>query len=302
MILHVKHGEIDKVRWDKCISGTPGAKPYGYSWYLDIMVPGWEALVADDYTAVFPLPCFMKYGIRYLTTPVFLQQLGGYSPKPMNTGMVQLFIEHIPMRYRYIDMAVGQEVSMTGYTIIQRSNYMMDLTPDYEQIYQGFSRNCKRNISASIEIQQNIEKNIKPAEIIKLFRQNKGKELCMIRQLNYDRLEDLMDFCLRMNLGKVIGARNESGNLIFGLFYILFNGSKTMILLANTPESHEKRTGYYVYNELIKESSGTNTFFDFSGSSIPSIARFMESFGAKNYPFYRIYRNRLPWIIKIIKR
>jgi hypothetical protein len=74
-----------------------------------------------------------------------------------------------------------------------------------------------------------------------------------------------------------------------------------MILLANTPESHENRTGYYVYNELIKESAGTNNVFDFAGSSIPSIARFMESFGPKKILYYRIYRNRLPWPVRMFK-
>ncbi len=74
-----------------------------------------------------------------------------------------------------------------------------------------------------------------------------------------------------------------------------------MLFVVNTPESREKRLGYYFINELIKESAGTKTILDFAGSSIPSIATFMESFGSINVPFYRIYRNRLPWPIRMLK-
>jgi len=72
-------------------------------------------------------------------------------------------------------------------------------------------------------------------------------------------------------------------------------------LVVNTNESREKRTGYFIVNELIKELAGTKTILDFAGSSIPSIASFMESFGSINVPFYRIYRNRLIWPVRMFK-
>ena len=80
MIVYHKNNEIDREQWDNCIKNSPGAKPYAYSWYLDIMAPGWEALVDDDYDSVFPVPGFSQFGIQYIATPVFLQQLGAFSP------------------------------------------------------------------------------------------------------------------------------------------------------------------------------------------------------------------------------
>jgi hypothetical protein len=101
--------------------------------------------------------------------------------------------------------------------------------------------------------------------------------------------------------GRIIGVRASKKRLIYGNFLVEIKGSKTMLFVVNTPESRERRTGYYVVDELIKESAGTKTILDFAGSSIPSIAAFMESFGSKNVPFYRIYRNRLPWPIRMFK-
>jgi hypothetical protein len=40
---------------------------------------------------------------------------------------------------------------------------------------------------------------------------------------------------------------------------------------------------------------------DFAGSSVPDVASFMESWGASLIPYYRIYRNRLLWPVKMLK-
>jgi hypothetical protein len=68
MIVYHKNHEIDREQWDKCIRNSPGTKPYAWSWYLDIMAPGWEALVDDDYDSVFPFLLLpgLVYGILQL--------------------------------------------------------------------------------------------------------------------------------------------------------------------------------------------------------------------------------------------
>ena len=65
MIHYLKHHRIDKARWDRCISKAVNSRVYACSWYLDLVCPGWEALVEEDYTSVFPLTSRWK-GIYYL--------------------------------------------------------------------------------------------------------------------------------------------------------------------------------------------------------------------------------------------
>ncbi|MCD4769555.1 MAG: hypothetical protein K8R35_05250, partial [Bacteroidales bacterium] len=79
MIRYLKNSEIDRKRWDDCIEADSVSLPYGTSWYLDIMAPGWDALIDGDYNFIFPLPNRKKYGLRYIFTPVFLQKLGLFS-------------------------------------------------------------------------------------------------------------------------------------------------------------------------------------------------------------------------------
>jgi hypothetical protein len=110
-----------------------------------------------------------------------------------------------------------------------------------------------------------------------------------------------MDFCIRNKKGRILAVPASKKRILYGLFIVEVKGRKTMLFVVNTEESRKKRLGYHMVNELIRESAGTRTILDFAGSSIPSIAAFMESFGSKNIPFYRHYRNMLPWPVRWFK-
>ncbi|MCU0455206.1 MAG: hypothetical protein MUE74_02800 [Bacteroidales bacterium] len=301
MINYLKNAEIDREQWDNCIKHSAGPVPYAYSWYLDIMAPGWEALTDDGYGSVFPLPCSTKYGIHYIATPNFLQQLGIYSPDGSQEGKANEFIDYIPDFYWLVDLCIGQRISSDDFRMTPRANYELDLSRPYEELRKSFSAHCIRNIDKGSKEKYELVEDIEPEELISLFRQNRGIHLRGIRQRDYDRLGNLMKYCVSNRKGRILGVREAGKRLIYGIFLVEVKGRKTMLFVVNTPGSREKRTGYYVVDELIRESAGTKTILDFAGSSIPSVASFMESFGSKAVPFYRIFRNTLPWPLRIFK-
>jgi hypothetical protein len=301
MIVYHKNNEIDREQWDNCIRNSPGVKPYAYSWYLDLMAPGWEALVDDDYDSVFPVPGSRRFGIQYVTTPVFLQQLGAFSPDKPASNSLEEFIDYMPDFFKLIDLCVAQEIHGRGFKVTEKANFELDLSKSYSNIWDNFSSHCKRNIEASSKKQPELVSDISPDEIIDLFTMNKGKEIRGIKARDYLRLKNLMNFCVKNKKGKLIGVRASKKRLIFGIFLVETIGNKTMLFVANTNQSRERRIGYFVVNELIRNSAGTKTTLDFAGSSIPSIASFMESFGSVNVPYYRIYRNRLLWPVRMMK-
>jgi hypothetical protein len=299
MIVYLKHNEIDREQWDNCIKNTPGAKPYAYSWYLDIMAPGWQALIDDDYDSVFPVPGFSRFGIQYISTPAFLQQLGAFSPdKPVSTAIGE-FLDYMPDFFKLIDLCIGQKIYAAGYKVSERVNYELDLSKQYGTIFNNFSDYCRRNIEASGRKSPELVSDIKPDEIINLFIQNNGKEISGIKIHDYQRLKNLMNFCIINKKGKLIGVRGAKKKLIFGLFLVEIRGNKTILFVVNTPLSRERRIEYFVVNELIKNYSSTKTILDLAGASMPSVASFIESFGSVKVPYYRLYRNRLFWPFKL---
>ncbi|MCX6327431.1 MAG: hypothetical protein NT144_12410 [Bacteroidia bacterium] len=301
MIVYHKNNEIDREQWDNCIKNSPGVKPYAYSWYLDIMSPGWEALVDDDYDSVFPVPCFSRFGIQYVATPVFLQQLGAFSPdKPASKAIIEFF-DYMPEFYKLIDLCVAQEFQIDGYKVTEKANFELDLSKSYEKLWDNFSPHCRRNMVTSAKKKPELVSDVTPDEIIDLFILNKGKDLKGIKVRDYQRLKNLMNFCLKNKKGRIIGVRAAKRKLIYGVFIVETHGNMTLLLVVNTPQSRERRIGYFVVNELIRNHSSTRTILDFAGSSIPSIASYMESFGCEKVPFYRIYRNRLFWPVRIMK-
>jgi hypothetical protein len=301
MINYLQHHEIDREKWDNCIRDSQRVMPYAFSWYLDIMAPGWEALIDDDYDSVFPVPSFRKFGIQYTATPPFTQQLGAFSPDKSVSKAINEFLDYMPTVYRLIDLCVGQMIQIDRFRVTLKANYQLDLSKPYEKLWNNFSAHCRRNIEKSQKKKPRIDDDITPGEIIELFSANRGKEISGIKPDHYQRLQNLISFCLRNDKGRVLGIRSPKGKLLHGIFLIEIKGSITMLLVANTPLSREKRHGYFVVNELIREYSSSRTILDFAGSSIPSVASFMESFGSKNVPFYRIYRNRLPWPLRLLK-
>jgi hypothetical protein len=301
MIVYLKNQEINRQQWDSCIETSQVYKPYAYSWYLDIMAPGWEALIDDDYDSVFPLPGFTRYGIRYIATPIFLQQLGAFSPDKPVAGVIHEFIDYMPEFYRFIDLCIGQNINYPGYKVTERSNFELDLHHPYEKIWTEFSSDCRRNIQLAAKKKLELTSNVTPEELINLFVQNQGRRLNRIKPRDYQRLGKLMSYCISNSRGQIIGVRASRKRLIFGLFIIEIPRSKTILFTCNTPESREKRIGYFVVNEIIRDFASTKIILDFAGSSIPSIASFMESFNCTNNPYYRIYRNSLPWPIRMLK-
>jgi hypothetical protein len=301
MIVYLKNDEIDRDLWDSCVKASPRFKPYALSWYLDIMAPGWEALVDDDYDAVFPVPGFRRFGINYIATPIFLQQLGVYSPDTPENRMINEFIDYMPEFYRLIDLNIGQKINHQGYKVTERINLELDLITPYETSRNNYSSDCRRNINIAAKKKFEIATDILPDDLIYLFRQNNGKNLKNIKDRDYLRLRNLMIYSIQNKMGRIVGVKSSRRGLLFGVFVVETPGNITLLFTAGTPESRDSRIGYFIVDELIRGFSGTKRKLDFAGSSIPAIASFMESFGCHEIPYYRIYRNRLPWPVSMFK-
>jgi hypothetical protein len=301
MIAYLKNEEIDRNRWDNCLAEIPGVKPYPWSWYLDIMAPGWDALVDDDYASVFPLPRFSKYGFNYIATPLFLQQLGAFAPDGDADRKAEEFISFIPEAYRLVDLNISQEIRKEKYLVTPRSNYELKLDSSYETVWIGYMSDCRRNINIARRYPQEIVANVTPHEVIALFRSNIGKRAGVIRDASYRRLHSLMDHCTGTGKGNLLGVRSPKGKLLWGIFMIDTGNRITLLFTAGSRKSRELRTSYHVIDHIIKANAGTGKTIDFAGSSVPSIAIFMKSFGGINNTYYRLYSNMLPWPARLFK-
>lgn len=301
MIVYLRNNEIDRTLWDSCISLSQETKPYAYSWYLDIMSPGWEALVDDDYDSVFPVPARKRLGIKYIATPVFLQQLGAFTPDKSPEKSAGEFLDYMPEFYKLIDLCIGQKISRDGYIVTERYNYEINLSKPYEVLWNNYSQACRRNIEKSNKKQVELVYDITPGELIDMFIRIKERVIRGIKPRDFQRLRNLMEYCIKNGTGKIAGVRAPGKRILFGQFYIKTPSYINLFFGVNTQQSRDRRINYFFVDEIIKENAGNEIILDFAGSSLPSVANFMESFGGVNNPYYRIFRNNLPWPVRVLK-
>jgi hypothetical protein len=301
VIRYLKQDEIDKTKWDDCIKHAFNGLVYGYSWYLDLVSPGWEALVEDDYIRIFPLTCRSKFGISYLYQPFFTQQLGIFSRVILNGNVVDSFIQAIPSKYRFaeINLNVHNKIDPSKYTTVQMVNHELDLISSYEGLYKRYSQNIKRNIKKAASAGVSIVKNVHPEEIIGLFMKNKGREIVTLREKDYAMLKRVVYTCLHKGLAQVWGAYTEANDLCAGAIFVPSH-KKAIFLFSVTNEiARENGAMSLLISTFIKEHAGSHLTLDFEGSNDPDLARFYKSFGSSEMHYPQLHINRLPPVVAI---
>ena len=304
MIKYLQHEEINKEKWDDCINLSPQGLVYALSWYLDAVHPGWEALVENDYEAVFPITSGKKFGINYLYQPFFNQKLGAFSRNPGEYINIDPFLEAIPERFRYADIKLNRTNRITGkeFEVDMNTNIELDLSENPETIRNNYSENAIRNLKKFND--ENIVLNEEKDSdlLIRMFRANMGRTLPKIRDIHYSGLKQVMDTAYDKGTGRMLVAKNPKDKFLAGAFFITYNKRAVFLFSANTEEGRETRAMYGIIDSFIAENAGEKLILDFEGSNNENLARFYKSFGGKSFDYPGLRINRLPKMIRWLKK
>lgn len=296
--------EINDVKWDDCVNRAFNSLVYGYTWYLDEVAEEWCGLILGDYVAVMPLPYKKKWGFTYIYQPFFCQQLGVFSNAEIKSDIVNAFFAHIPTHISYVDIQVNIYSKPTGSDIKlgQRTNHHLPLIPTYEKIASNYNDNTRRNLKKAREAKLQILENAEPSSIIKLYRENYGAKTPEVKEEDYKRLNRLVNSCLRMGVLNAWAAFDEHNTLCGGALFI--NDHKNVYYLLGGANQNGKDIGamHALFDGFIQAHAGQNLMLDFEGSEIEGIARFYRGLGAKPVYYYHVQQNRLPYIIRWLKK
>ena len=303
MSKYLRHHEIDKERWDDCIRKSFNGIIYAYSWYLDIVHPGWEALITEDYKTVMPLTGGKKLGMRYLFTPFFVQQLGVFSINKLTAEDVLGFLKDIPRHYKYWEVNLNTFNKIEGevFNCVPNLTHELDMIRDSDALRKEYSDNTKRNVKkASL---QNLHVISDPSRegIISLFRNNRGKEVQALQEVHYDVLRNLLQTLDGRGRLHTRGVVNKKGELLAVAFFTDANGKVIFLFSGNSTEGKEKGAMFMLIDNFIAENALKNLVLDFEGSNDPQLARFYRGFGAKECVYLQARYNGLPWFIRWYK-
>ena len=305
MIRFLKHTEIDKVKWDDVQTTSAQGLVYAQTWFLDIVCPGWEALVEDDYNFIFPLTKRKKAGINYLFQPNFTQQLGLFSRNEfISESKMKEFLSAIPKHFKLIEIQLNVENVITDaatFIINRKITHHLNLSDSIEKIRSNYSENLLRNIKKATGNEIKLSKKILPADIIHLFRQNRGSKIKNLKSEDYDSLQKLAEEAEKRNCLDCRGIINSGENLIAGAIFLKSFRSYIFLFSATNEEAKEKGAMSLLIDSFIAEHSGEDKLLDFEGSMDVNLARFYKSFGSKEVVYLQILKNNLPVIIRWLK-
>ncbi len=298
MIYFLRESELDRKKWDECITNSKCGHIYGMSWYLDLVSPGWAGLIEDDYRAVMPLPLRKKLGISYVYQPIFAQQLGVYSPYDTSSAKLLEFIEHIPTFIKYVDVNLNylNDISGLDFQFEKLINHELKLDKAYPELEQSYKKNTRRNIQKSHVNTEIYEAKV--SDLIKLKRENPVHKR---GEFFYEWMNRLVSSVIQRGYGFIVGAKAGS-KTDASAFFIQYRKRIYYLIPVSGEEAKNSRSMFGIVDHIIDKFAGKGQTLDFEGSVIPGVARFFEGFGATPVIYYNLKINRLPLWLRIFKK
>lgn len=292
--------QINFIQWDDCINNNTGLI-YARSFYLNAMTDHWQGLIIDDYKAVMPLPCRKKFGINYLYTPPFMQQLGLIGDaEEINTNAV---IQSIQAFASYGDYFFNHfnNFAHSFDSTKPCNNFILDLSAGYENIYKNYSTNLRRNLK---KIQsQNIEYVVAESfnQTLQLHHQLHAKNILHVGNKDYHRFKNLCIFLKEKGQCFIRQVKNTKGKILSSVILLKDNHRIYNIINTTTDEGKKINGNHFLMDHIIKEFAGENVLLDFEGSNIAGVKKFYEMFGSLNQPYFHWHYNNLPQPLKLFK-
>ena len=300
MIRYLTHNQIDTQRWDECIAQSPDGLVYAWSWYLDVVHPGWEALVEEDYESVMPLTGNKKCGINYLFQPFFTQKLGVFSKKEVSEEKIEEFLNAIPEKFQFAEIKCDNfsvtrdsKDSKVSAIVSSHRNIELSLNQEYSVISANYHSNTKRNLAKAKKENLSIVENAKPSAIVDLFRKSRGKDIKHWGDKEYERLLSLVETAKNHNQCLVLEVQNADNQIIAGAFFMMSH-NKIVFLFSGSDESNKENHGLtFLLDHVIERFAGTDNILDFEGSDNDGLARFYMGFGGEEKYYQELRFNKL---------
>jgi hypothetical protein len=302
VVSYLPYNQVDKVKWDACIDAADNGLIYGYSFYLDAMSKSWDALIMDDYKAVMPLTFKWKYGVYYLYQPFFTACLGVFGNN-LSAHLVEEFLETIPAKFRYWDIYLnhGNFFQLTAFDLYQRINYVLNLNKPYNELYASYRDNIKKNIKKAIQLNCIIKKDIDIDDVIALS-QEQSKTFSTTTKTDFKNLKFLYRQLALMGQASTYGVYTSNNQLMASCVLFRSHNRLYYILVGNHPNGRVFGASHTLVDAFIKDHAGQNFLLDFEGSDVPNLAFFYSSFGARKEMYPGLKLNRLPKLLKLIKK
>lgn len=322
MFRYVGPETLDRTQWDALMTAAPNGLIYALSWYLDLVSPGWAALVKLDaqgrYVAGLPLPVQRKFGIRFLKQPLFAQQLGLFSLLPPTAADWQQIGEQLRREFRFITrysfntdnidaisniVPLGAAAAWAGFETTTFHTYYLPLRPAHAQLVAAYKPNRRWRLNRARRQGLHLEPGTDLNPLVRIFDEHTAPTIYGVigEEYEYRILRALYAEASRRGMARLWQARTAAGEVVAMLMLFEFKGRLTYIFNASTPAGKAAGAISLLLDTVFSRYAGQPLCFDFEAPEVASVAHFYASFGSTKMPFLTISLNRLPWPLRQLK-
>lgn len=292
----IPHTHIDHKKWDHCVNQSSWPSLFAQSFYLNAVAPGWEALVKGDYETVFPITKKRKFGYTYLPHPPFTGQLGLFGK--FNKDTEKEVLEYLQTHFRLIEIELNckQTSDLSGCS--EKCTHVIQYSSPF-----NYNENTKRNIKRALKLGFEVEV-LEDKSLLSLSKKYLDpfiSETLHIDNYGLRRFHELLKTALHHKQIKTYCTKTQNGDLL-ALAHFIYNKHQVIYLKgANFDKEANSGSMHLLMSRAIEDFKGKASIFDFSGGSIPNIARFFKGLGGEPLCYPVLKYNNLPGFIKLLK-
>lgn len=315
MPVYLTHDQIDFAEWDRCLEKAANGNIYGYSWYLNIVSPGWDAIVKcaeGGYSAIMPIPKRKKFGLLdYVIQPIFTQQLGVYYSTPFSENDWEKVAILLQENFRFItsySFNVGNtellDKRLPGFHSEDYFTHHLNLKTDYQTILAGYRQDRRWRLNKARTFGLKVSPSTNIDLMLQIFDQTTAPRIKGVIGENYEyrMLRELYKEAASRNIAQIYEIKDPENQVLAMAMFFYFKEKIIYIFNTSSAEGKQKGAIAVLLDALFKQWAGQDRIFDFESPQVPKIASFYGSFGAEKQPFLNISLDNLPTPVRWLKQ
>ena len=273
-------------------------------WWLDAVAPArWSSVEVESGGAIvgrMPYISVTRFGLRALTMPPLTQTLGPWLASEEGKYAQRLtrekrlmtrLIEQLP-KFDYFAQNFHHSIVnwlpfyWNGFEQTTRYTYTIDDLTDLDRVWAGFQDKARTDIRKA-------ERQLEVKE---------GKDIALLTNLTaktYERqgtrvpystgvLERLDQACAERNASKMWFAEDGNGRIHAALYLVWDQRCAYYLIGGADPELRSSGASSLLMWHSIRFAATVTERFDFEGSMMEPVERFVRGFGAVQTPYFRI--------------
>lgn len=276
---YIRHKDIDKSAWNRCIRLAVNGDIYGFSWFLDWACDDWDAIISLDYTIVMPLP-FKTNSRMAIEIPEAIPSLGIYFASYPKKETITHFIHAIPDGFEYVKLIFNKYIEHPDLSLIsEHKSWELDLINPYHRYIENYSIPHKEVLHKTHINKISVLHGLRPVDFMEVYTDHLIRKKVPFHKYHLDTVRRIITRLIQRRIGEIHGAYSGTNNLSAVAFFTWSHHKATLLYCAFNSEGAQNNALHAIIDSFIQYHCEKNITLKAENNLLPS-DDFWEGFGA----------------------